>query len=75
MSEPVIYKSSDMSEAEYAAWKLRKARREQQVVDEPAQSTGTTTLEETQSSIERPGAESAPVPMRTMQVILRTNRK
>jgi hypothetical protein len=75
MSEQVIYKSSDMSDAEYAAWKLRKARREQQVVEEPAQSTGTTTPEETQPTVERPGAESAPVPMRTMQVILRTNRK
>jgi hypothetical protein len=60
---PVIYKSSNMTDAEFAAWKHRKAQRDRQ----PAPDVSAAAAE--------PAAEGPPVPAQTMQTILRTNRK
>lgn len=54
----VIYKSADMSDAEFEAWKLRKARRE-----------GTAAPDQAEAAPTGPAT-----PAQTMQVILRTNR-
>lgn len=63
----VIYKSADMSDAEFDAWKLRKARREaeQRDVHDPVPPPAPTA---------DPEPSGPPTPARTMQVILRTNR-
>ncbi|NII55695.1 restriction endonuclease [Luteibacter sp. SG786] len=54
----VIYKSADMSDAEFEAWKLRKARREGMASQDEAEAVPT----------------GPATPAQTMQVILRTNR-
>jgi hypothetical protein len=62
----VIYKSADMSDTEFEAWKLRKARRD-----------GLSAQNQTEPPMARTEQESPTgpaTPAQTMQVILRTNR-
>ncbi|MDF4004806.1 restriction endonuclease [Luteibacter sp. PPL552] len=65
-AEPVIYKSADMSDAEFAAWKRRKAEREQEAAD-----GGDRSPPPDPAYVDGPRAEG--VSSRTMQVILRSN--
>lgn len=65
-AEPVIYKSADMSDAEFAAWKRRKAERERGGLD-----GGDRAPPPDPAYVDGPRAEG--VSSRTMQVILRTN--
>jgi hypothetical protein len=75
---PVIYKSGNMSDAEFAAWKQRKAQREQggqlpttEVVDSPSSPD----VARDSVRAEPPPTDAPGVPAQTMQVILRTNRR
>ena len=74
----VIYKSSNMSDAEFAAWKLRKAQRErggQEPAAEVADGSTPPAIVRQPASADAPPAEAPGVPAQTMQTILRTNRR
>ena len=75
---PVIYKSSNMSDAEFAAWKLRKAQREeggQVPTTEVADSISRPSVVRDSARTELTPTDLPGVPAQTMQVILRTNRR
>lgn len=75
---PVIYRSSNMSDAEFAAWKQRKAQRErgdQWPATEMADSAGLPAVVRDPVRAEPLPTEAPGVPAQTMQVILRTNRR
>jgi hypothetical protein len=74
-SAPVIYKSSNMSDAEFAAWRLRKAQREQGLTRNVAEPAGPPTVRETPVAAEPPPTDAPGAPAETMQAILRTNRR